>query len=49
MVELTHNWGTENQPDFSYGKYLNLNTDYIANGNKEEKRGFGHIAITVDE
>ncbi|KAF8924069.1 Lactoylglutathione lyase [Dissophora ornata] len=37
VLELTHNWGTENDADFSY-----------ANGNKEPGRGFGHIAITVD-
>jgi lactoylglutathione lyase len=33
-VELTHNWGTENQPDFKY-----------ANGNTESQRGFGHLAV----
>ncbi|KAI8967784.1 lactoylglutathione lyase [Mycotypha africana] len=38
VLELTHNWGTENDADFSY-----------ANGNKEPGRGFGHIAILVDD
>ncbi|KAI8071938.1 lactoylglutathione lyase [Thamnidium elegans] len=37
VLELTHNWGTEDQADFSY-----------SNGNGEEGRGFGHIAIVVD-
>lgn len=37
VLELTHNWGTENDADFSY-----------ANGNKEPGRGFGHISIHVD-
>ncbi|PCH06161.1 Glyoxalase I [Penicillium occitanis (nom. inval.)] len=37
VLELTHNWGTENDPDYS-----------IVNGNTEPHRGFGHIAISVD-
>ncbi|KAI9482974.1 MAG: lactoylglutathione lyase [Benjaminiella poitrasii] len=37
VLELTHNWGTENQADFSY-----------ASGNKDPGRGFGHTAILVD-
>ncbi|CRG84092.1 lactoylglutathione lyase [Talaromyces islandicus] len=37
VLELTHNWGTENDPNYS-----------IVNGNTEPYRGFGHIAISVD-
>ncbi|KAF2279709.1 lactoylglutathione lyase [Westerdykella ornata] len=37
IVELTHNYGTENDPDYK-----------IANGNQEPARGFGHLAISVD-
>lgn len=36
-VELTHNWGTENDADLKY-----------ASGN-EDPRGFGHIGITVPD
>ncbi|KAF7728332.1 Lactoylglutathione lyase [Apophysomyces ossiformis] len=38
VLELTHNWGTENDPEFSY-----------ASGNKDPGRGFGHIAVLVDD
>lgn len=37
IVELTHNYGTENDPDFA-----------IVNGNTEPHRGFGHLAVSVD-
>jgi lactoylglutathione lyase len=37
ILELTHNWGTEDDPTFSYH-----------NGNSEP-RGFGHLAILVDD
>jgi lactoylglutathione lyase len=36
-VELCHNWGTENDPEYS-----------VVNGNTEPHRGFGHLAISVD-
>ncbi|MDL0431318.1 lactoylglutathione lyase [Marinobacter sp. TBZ242] len=37
MLELTHNWGTENDEDFSYH-----------NGN-DEPQGFGHIGVAVPD
>lgn len=37
LLELTHNWGTESQPDFSYH-----------NGNAEPQ-GFGHICFSVPD
>lgn len=36
-IELTHNWGTEDEPDFAYH-----------NGNSQPQ-GFGHIGITVPD
>ena len=39
VLELTHNHGTESDPNF---------TGY-ASGNSDPGRGFGHIAITVDD
>jgi lactoylglutathione lyase len=38
VLKLTHNHGTEPDADFSY-----------ASGNADPGRGFGHIAITVDD
>lgn len=37
VLELTHNYGTETDPDFKY-----------SNGNVEPHRGFGHIGFIVD-
>ncbi|SCV03938.1 LAME_0H14444g1_1 [Lachancea meyersii CBS 8951] len=36
ILELTHNYGTENDPDFK-----------VNNGNEEPHRGFGHICFSV--
>jgi len=38
-VELTHNWGTESDPEF--GGYCN--------GNADPGRGFGHIGLSVPD
>ncbi|KAF5350360.1 hypothetical protein D9757_013716 [Collybiopsis confluens] len=38
VLELTHNHGTESDPSFAG----------YASGNSDPGRGFGHIAITVD-
>ena len=37
LIELTHNYGTENDPDYK-----------VNNGNVEPHRGFGHTCISVD-
>jgi lactoylglutathione lyase len=37
LIELTHNHGTENDPNYK-----------ITNGNTEPHKGFGHVAISVD-
>lgn len=37
LIELTHNYGTEDDPDYQ-----------INNGNAEPHRGFGHTCISVD-
>jgi lactoylglutathione lyase len=37
-IELTHNYGTENQSDYRPN-----------NGNEEPHRGFGHIAVHTDD
>jgi lactoylglutathione lyase len=37
IIELTHNYGTENDPNYK-----------ITNGNTEPHKGFGHVAISVD-
>ncbi|CCE63004.1 hypothetical protein TPHA_0D03690 [Tetrapisispora phaffii CBS 4417] len=36
VLELTHNWGTEDDPDYK-----------VNNGNVEPHRGFGHTCISV--
>ncbi|KAJ2976188.1 hypothetical protein NQ176_g5096 [Zarea fungicola] len=37
LIELTHNYGTEDDPTYK-----------VVNGNTEPHRGFGHVAISVD-
>jgi lactoylglutathione lyase len=37
IVELTHNYGTEDDPDYK-----------VTTGNSEPHRGFGHLCISVD-
>lgn len=37
IIELTHNYGSENDPNFK-----------IANGNSEPGKGFGHVCVSVD-
>lgn len=37
VIELTHNYGTENDPDYT-----------VNNGNAEPHRGFGHVCVAVD-
>lgn len=37
LLELTHNYGSENDPSFK-----------VNNGNEEPNRGFGHVCVTVD-
>jgi len=37
LIELTHNYGTENDPNYR-----------VNNGNAEPYRGFGHTCISVD-
>jgi len=37
LIELTHNYGTESDPDYK-----------VNNGNVEPHRGFGHTCISVD-
>ncbi|KAJ3312289.1 Lactoylglutathione lyase [Blyttiomyces sp. JEL0837] len=38
VLELTHNWGTESDPSFAG----------YSSGNSDPGRGFGHIAVCVD-
>lgn len=40
VLELCHNWGTED-PSQNFEGYTN--------GNEEGKKGFGHIAVSVDD
>ena len=37
VIELTHNYGTENDSSFK-----------VCNGNKDEGKGFGHVCVSVD-
>lgn len=37
VIELTHNYGTEDDPNYT-----------VNNGNKDPHRGFGHVCISVD-
>ena len=37
IIELTHNYGTEDNEEFE-----------VNNGNKEPFRGFGHVCVSVD-
>ncbi|KAK9380790.1 Glyoxalase/Bleomycin resistance protein/Dihydroxybiphenyl dioxygenase [Kockiozyma suomiensis] len=37
LLELTHNYGTENDPEYK-----------ITNGNTDPHRGFGHLCMSVD-
>ncbi len=37
IIELTHNYGTEDDPNYK-----------VNNGNSDPGKGFGHIAISVD-
>lgn len=37
LVELTHNYGSEDDPNFK-----------VASGNEEPGKGFGHLCISVD-
>lgn len=37
ILELTHNYGTENDSNFK-----------VANGNSDPGKGFGHICVSVD-
>lgn len=39
ILELTHNWGTESDEDFKG----------YCSGNDSESKGFGHIALVVDD